>query len=47
MCGKVLEKVKINEYGITPASFQDTMNYIADMTDELHYELFNLLERES
>ena len=43
----IVEKVKINEYGITPASFQDTMNYIADMTDELHYELFNLLKGES
>ena len=43
----IVERIKINEYGITPASFQDTMNYIADMTDELHYELFNLLERES
>jgi len=37
-----VERINIGRYGIPLASFRDAFRKLADMTEELHYELFNL-----
>ena len=37
-----VERIDIGDYGIPLESFRDTINFLSDMTDELHYKLFKL-----
>jgi len=39
-----VERINIGRYGIPLVSFRDTFKTLASMTEELHYELFNLEE---
>ena len=37
-----VERIDIGDYGIPLESFRNTINFLSDMTDELHYKLFKL-----